>query len=146
MELPIPYLTLDEDIYDDLLSDTDSEEEEEAEEVTEEAAKWKFIKPPAVQLNVNDIDTFLLAKARLGMARVTQRVMSRVFGTQDGHPYQVATVDAHINDNLVVMDFISTSDLLGFIEVELWLIFSGISPTAFYSKDNKNLYPPSKKW
>ncbi|KUF96203.1 hypothetical protein AM587_10001032 [Phytophthora nicotianae] len=160
MEMPIPHLALDEGPYDDLLSDSDSGEEDQVDETTEETARWKFIKPPDVQLNVDNTDAFLLSKARLETARVMQRVLSRVFGAQGGHPSQVATVDVlklwlnqnvlnivqqHINANLDAKDFISVPELFGFIEVELWLSFYGISPTTFYSKDYRGLYPPAKQ-
>ncbi|OWZ17712.1 hypothetical protein PHMEG_0008312 [Phytophthora megakarya] len=48
-----------------------------------------------------------------------------------------------VNSSLPSSDIVSTADILRFIEVELWLSFYSTTPTAFFDRENSELYPPA---
>ncbi|ETN15566.1 hypothetical protein PPTG_06811 [Phytophthora nicotianae INRA-310] len=100
---------------------------------------WKFIDEPSPQLHVEDVEAFLLSKARTEANRVAKKLLVRIFGTEHRLPS-----DRHVNSSLAQSAFVSRSDLLKFLQVELWLAFYSVSPSNFYERSNKQYYPPVK--
>ncbi|ETL30412.1 hypothetical protein L916_16602, partial [Phytophthora nicotianae] len=43
-------------------------------------SKWKFVDETLVELGIDDVEQYLLAKARLEVPRVTERLMTRMYG------------------------------------------------------------------
>ncbi|ETN21040.1 hypothetical protein PPTG_01373 [Phytophthora nicotianae INRA-310] len=120
---------------------------------------WKFIDEPSPQLHVEDVEEFLLSKARTEANRVAKKLLVRIFGTEHRLPSDVTTQDImkawldpsflavaqrHVNSSLAQSAFVSRSDLLKFLQVELWLAFYSVSPSNFYERSNKQYYPPVK--
>eukprot|EP00644_Phytophthora_capsici_P012908 jgi/Phyca11/101393/e_gw1.5.649.1 len=59
-------------------------------------------------------------------------------------PSFFAVAQRHVNSSLAQSAFVSRSDLLKFLQVELWLAFYSVSPSNFYERSNKQYYPPVK--
>ncbi|ETI53021.1 hypothetical protein F443_03981, partial [Phytophthora nicotianae P1569] len=120
---------------------------------------WKFIDEPSPQLHVEDVEAFLLSKARTEANRVAKKLLVRIFSTEHRLPPDVTTQDIkkawldpsflavaqrNVNSSLAQSAFVSRSDLLKFLQVELWLAFYSVSPSNFYERSNKQYYPPVK--
>ncbi|ETP53468.1 hypothetical protein F442_01625, partial [Phytophthora nicotianae P10297] len=54
---------------------------------------WKFIDEPSPQLHVEDVEAFLLSKARTEANRVAKKLLVRIFGTEHRLPSDVTTQD-----------------------------------------------------
>ncbi|ETM01902.1 hypothetical protein L917_01554, partial [Phytophthora nicotianae] len=54
---------------------------------------WKFIDEPSPQLHVEDVEAFLLSKARTEANRVAKKLLVRIFGTEHRLPPDVTTQD-----------------------------------------------------
>ncbi|ETO65432.1 hypothetical protein F444_17258 [Phytophthora nicotianae P1976] len=124
-------------------------------------SKWKFVDETLVELGIDDVEQYLLAKARLEVPRVTERLMTRMHGKHSRplqpelpvedivqlwlDPTVLMLTKQHINANLDANEFATVNEVKKLLEVELWLCFYSISPTKFYAKENKKYYPPANK-
>ncbi|KUF79844.1 hypothetical protein AM587_10003856 [Phytophthora nicotianae] len=124
-------------------------------------SKWKFVDETLVELGIDDVEQYLLAKARLEVPRVTERLMTRMYGKHSRplqpelpvedivqlwlDPTVLMLTKQHINANLDANEFATVNEVKKLLEVELWLCFYSISPTKFYAKENKKYYPPANK-
>lgn len=108
------------------------------------------------RVEVDDVDAFLLDKAREESRAVVTRLLQKMFGTSEHH---IASVDvacfieawlyssilsnfaSYANRSLRTSDAATLDDILSFVGVELWLSFYGVTPEAFYKPSNARCYP-----
>ncbi|KAE9190862.1 hypothetical protein PF004_g21779 [Phytophthora fragariae] len=142
-------------------SDTSTSDEYETSSGDEEQASpglWSYVTAEGEQVEVNDVDRILLEKAREESSTVIGRLLQRMFESSEHHLASVdvacfinAWLDTSIlsgltnyaNRSLCGSDAVAIDDIFKFVEVELWLSFSGITPDAFYSVKNAKYYPPA---
>eukprot|EP00644_Phytophthora_capsici_P007064 jgi/Phyca11/57946/gw1.22.311.1 len=140
-------------------SDTSSSDEYDTESDLDEQAptsSWSYVTSSDVHVEVDDVDAFLLDKAREESSAVITRLLQKMFGTSEHH---IASVDvacfieawldssilsnfaSYANRSLRTSDVATLDDILSFVEVELWLSFYGVTPEAFYKPSNATCYP-----
>ncbi|KAG1705863.1 hypothetical protein DVH05_002427 [Phytophthora capsici] len=147
------------------MADSDTEEllsrEDDDELDSSTLSTWKFVEETLVELGIDDVEQYLLAKARLEVPQVAERLMTRMYGKHSRplqpelpvedivqlwlDPTVLMLTKQHINANLDVNAFATVNEVKRLLEVELWLCFYSISPTKFYANENKRYYPPANK-
>ncbi|EEY64306.1 uncharacterized protein PITG_02859 [Phytophthora infestans T30-4] len=103
------------------MADSDAEEllserEDDGELDSSTISKWKCVEQTSLELGIDDVEQYLLAKTRLEVPRVAERLMARI-------------------------EFATVNEVKNMLEVELWLCFYSISPTKFYAEENKRFGP-----
>lgn len=58
-----------------------------------ESRKWRFVDDTSVELHLDDVETFLLRKARSETKRVVDRLMTRMYGKHRRLPSDIPTLD-----------------------------------------------------
>ncbi|KAE8912409.1 hypothetical protein PF010_g16960 [Phytophthora fragariae] len=138
------------------MSDTESSSSSPSDNEGCSSTAWRFVDDPNMELRVDDVEDFLLCKARNEVNTVLERLRGRKTGggVSEQRSVSVADIlDVWLDDSILLAfksfvnsslqpDIVSTQELLSFIEVELWLSFYSTTPTAFYTSENRDLYPP----
>ncbi|KAF4135308.1 hypothetical protein GN958_ATG15496 [Phytophthora infestans] len=148
------------------MADSDAEEllserEDDGELDSSTISKWKCVEEMSLELGIDDVEQHLLAKARLAVPRVAERLMARMYGKRSRplqpelpvedivqlwlDPTVLMLTMQHINANLNTSEFATVNEVNQMLEVELWLCFYSISPTKFYAEENKRYYFPANK-
>ncbi|KAE9066070.1 hypothetical protein PF005_g28721 [Phytophthora fragariae] len=139
------------------MSSSHTESDWSTERSEDETATWKYAEDFDVSLRLNDVEDLLLSKARAEADVVTTRLRQRMFGSASQDQRRVTVPDilkTWLDDSILagIKNCVSASlsseatlakdELLGFLEVELWLGFYSLTPTAFYDSANSDLLPP----
>lgn len=103
---------------------------------------------------VDNVDEYLLKKARPEAEIVTTRLMSRMFGRRNRRRDSVVPIDTlqlflqpamlgHLKSfiNRSIMDQMSSAELIQFVKIELLLSFYTCTPGRFFDVANEKLYP-----
>jgi hypothetical protein len=106
------------------------------------------------EIAVDNVDDYLLKKARAEAEIVSNRLMSRMFGRRNRRRNSVVPIDTlklfmqpallgHLKSfiNRSTLDQISSAELIQFIKVELLLSFYTCTPGKFFDVANERHYP-----
>ncbi|ETP13856.1 hypothetical protein F441_11139 [Phytophthora nicotianae CJ01A1] len=120
---------------------------------------WEFLEDDSIALGVDNVEDYLLRKARIEADVVLGRLRRRMFGVASAEPRRVGigvvlllwldesvltAIKNIVNLSFNSNSFVTSQELLRFIEMELWLSFYATSPSLFYSSNNNDEYPPAQ--
>ena len=126
-------------------------------------SEWTNIPIISTEVGIDNVDKYLLSTARREVETVKNNFLIRVFGASEG-PHRapaslepaiitneflddqfLAQIRSQINKHIIGErgDPFSTEEVVLFIRVQLYLCVYGCSPSLFFDKKNRDIYPTS---